>query len=132
VPKFTFRHGKMSGMTKATKKAPAKTPAKATPAKAEAAPEGADKLGKTGLIDHLASQTTLTRAEATSAIDAVLEVVIEALKAGKTVGLPGLGTLNVRATAARQGVRPGTAEKIQIPAGKKVGYKVALDLKKAL
>jgi len=123
-------------MTKATKKAPAKaTPAKAAApkaAKAETAPEGTDKLGKTGLIDHLAAQTTLTRAEATSAIDAVLEVVIEALKAGKTVGLPGLGTLNVRATAARQGVRPGTAEKIQIPAGKKVGYKVALDLKKAL
>jgi len=37
-----------------------------------------------------------------------------------------------RATAARQGVRPSTAEKIQIPAGKKVGYKAAADLKKAL
>jgi len=129
----------MSAMTKAMKKAPTKTtPAKAAAPKASKMPkadtasEGLDKLGKTGMIDHLAAQTTLTRAEATSAIDAVLEIVIEALKAGKTVGLPGLGTLNVRATAARQGVRPGTAEKIQIPAGKKVGFKVALDLKKAL
>lgn len=129
-------------MTKATKKAPAKaTPAKmaapnppkaAKAPKVDAAPEGTDKLGKTGLVDHLTAQTTLSRAEATSVVEAVLEVVIEALKAGKTVGLPGLGTLNVRATAARQGVRPGTAEKIQIPAGKKVGFKVALDLKKAL
>jgi len=133
----------MSAMTKATKKAPAKTPAKATPAKAaapkaakapkaESTTEGADKLGKTGLIDQLAGQTTLSRAEATSVVEAVLDVVVEALKAGKTVGLPGLGTLNVRATAARQGVRPGTSEKIQIPAGKKVGFKVAADLKKAL
>jgi len=78
----------------------------------ETAPEGVDKLGKTGLIDQLTAQTTLSRAEATSVVEAVLEVVVEALKAGKTVGLPGLGTLNVRATPARQGVRPGTVEKI--------------------
>ena len=62
----------------------------------------------------------------------MIEVVVEALKSGKAVGLPGLGTLSVRATAARQGVRPGTSEKITIAAGKKVGYKVALDLKKSL
>lgn len=126
-------------MTKATKKTPAKaTPAKAatpkatkTP-KADAASEGADKIGKTGLVDQLTAQTTLNRTEAASVVEAVLDVVVEALKAGKSVGLPGLGTLSVRATAARQGVRPGTAEKIQIPAGKKVGFKVAVDLKKAL
>jgi len=122
----------MKDMTKATKKAPAAkaTPAKAT--KAEAASEAMEKLGKTGLVDQLTAQTILTRAEAGSVVDAVLEVVIEALRAGKTVGLPGLGTLNVRATAARQGVRPGTAEKIQIPAGKKISFKIAADLKKAL
>lgn len=135
--------GKMSGMTKSTKKAPAKTAAKTTPSKtatpkasktpkADTTSEGVDKLGKTGLIDQLAAQTTLSRTEATSVVDAVLEIVVEALKAGKTVGLPGLGTLNIRATAERQGVRPGTAEKITIPAGKKVGFKVAADLKKAL
>ena len=47
------------------------------------------------------------------------------------MGLPGLGTLSVRATAARQGVRPGTREEITIAAGKKVRYKVALDPKKS-
>jgi len=131
----------MSAMTKATKKTPAKptpAPAKTAAPKASKAPkadttsESVDKLGKTGLVDQLTAQTILTRAEADSVIDAVLEVVIEALKAGKTVGLPGLGTLNIRATAERQGVKPGTAEKITIPAGKKVGFKIAADLKKAL
>ena len=40
----------------------------------------------------------------------------------------GLGTLSVKATA-RTGVRPGTSRKIQIPAGKKVAFKVASTLK---
>jgi len=56
----------------------------------------------------------------------------EALRAGQTIGLPGVGTLSVKATAARTGVKPGTAEKIQIPAGKKVSFKIATDLKKSL
>lgn len=62
----------------------------------------------------------------------MIEVITEALKNGKAVGRPGLGTLSVRLTAARQGVRPGTSEKIQIAAGKKVAYKVAIDLEKSL
>lgn len=48
------------------------------------------------------------------------------------MGLPGLGTLSVRATAAQNGVKPGTSEKIQIPADKKVAFKVASALKDTL
>ena len=112
-------------MTKATRKAPVR----AAPARtADTAPE---KLGKAQLVEQM-TETGLSRQGASAVFDAVLEVLVEALKAGKIVGLPGLETFSVRETAARQGVRPGTAEKIQIPAGKKVSYKVALDLKKAL
>jgi len=122
-------------MTKATKK----TPANATAPKSKAASKTSvadadtvDKLGKTGLVEQISTRTSLSKAEASTVVDAVLEAITSALRAGQTVGLPGLGTLSVKATAARQGVRPGTAEKIQIPAGRKVGYKVALDLKKSL
>ena len=111
--------GTMSGMTKSTKKPVAAV---------ETAPE---KLGKTQLVEQMTSQG-LSRKDAGMVFDAVLEVVVDALRSGKSVGLPGLGTFAVKTTAARQGVKPGTAEKIQIPAGKKVAYKVALDLKKAL
>lgn len=58
-----------------------------------------------------------------------LECVVTALQDGKSVGLPGLGTLSVKKTAARTGVRPGTSEKVKIPAGKKVAFKVASTLK---
>ena len=124
-----------------TKKAPAKTAAKPAATKTPAsnaaktaskptpAAAATEKLGKTQMIDLVAGRGTLTKKEAGAAIDAALDVIVEALKAGKSVGLPGVGTFSVKATAARQGVRPGTSEKIQIPAGKKVSYKVASTLK---
>ena len=131
-------------MTKSSKKpaaaAPAKTatakPATKTatkaPVKTAAQPAASTKIGKTELTDQISTSASLSKKDAGAALNAALDAVAEALKAGQTVGLPGVGTLSVKATAARQGVRPGTSEKIQIPAGKKVSFKVAADLKKSL
>ena len=123
---------KMTLMTKATKKTPAKAPAAKTKTASAAKATEVDKITKGQIVDLISSKTTLTKKDTDTLFDATLEVIIEALKQGKAVGLPGLGTLSVKATAARAGVKPGTAEKIQIAAGKKVSYKVALDLKKSL
>ncbi len=112
-------------MTKTTKKAASKTPA------VPPVEETAQKLGKSQMVELMIENTGLGKKEAGAVFDAVLEVVSDAIKSGKTVGLPGLGTFSVKATAARTGVRPGTSEKIQIAAGKKVSYKVATDLKKS-
>ena len=115
----------------ATAKPATKTAAKA-PAKTAAQPAASTKIGKTELTDLISTSASLSKKDAGAALNAALDAVAEALKAGQTVGLPGVGTLSVKATAARQGVRPGTSEKIQIPAGKKVSFKVAADLKKSL
>ena len=131
-------------MTKSSKKPAATVPAKTTaakpatktatkaPVKTAAQPAASTKIGKTELTDQISTSASLSKKDAGAALNAALDAVAEALKAGQTVGLPGVGTLSVKATAARQGVRPGTSEKIQIPAGKKVSFKVAADLKKSL
>ncbi|MFC4454105.1 HU family DNA-binding protein [Deinococcus sonorensis] len=105
---------------------------KAAPAAKAAAPAASTKLGKTELTDMLGDRAGLSKKDAVGALGARLDIMGEALKSGQTIGLPGVGTLSVRETAARQGVRPGTSEKIQIPAGKKVAFKIASDLKKSL
>ncbi len=92
-------------------------------------PAAPQKIAKTQLIDLVASKTNLNKKESGEAISALLDCVIGALKEGKSVGLPGLGTFSVALTAERQGVRPGTSERITIPAGKKVRFKVASTLK---
>jgi DNA-binding protein HU-beta len=122
-------------MAKSTKPAAAKAPAKAAKpaAKAVAATaEKSEKIAKTQIIDLVADKTSLNKKQAGEAVASMLDVVVDALKGGKSVGLPGLGTFSVAKTAARQGVRPGTSEKITIPAGKKVRFKVASTLKTGL
>ena len=123
----------------ATKK-PAKAAPKVTKTKASAQaapvkkPKAArvDRLGKAELVEFISDKTSLIKKRAGDAVDVVLEEILRALKAGGTVGLPGLGTLSVVETKARQGVRPGTTEKITIPAGKKVRFKIASTLKAEL
>lgn len=131
----------MRAMTKKVAKAPAKkTSAKQQAPKAEPAPQaptessagGKGKIAKTQLVEQVAQQSGLTKKQAGQAVDAAMEAIVEAIRQGQSVGLPGLGTLSVRDTAARTGVRPGTSERIQIPAGKKVAFKVANTLKGAL
>ncbi|KQR10917.1 HU family DNA-binding protein [Deinococcus sp. Leaf326] len=131
-------------MTKPAKKAASKTKAapesKAAPEKKAAAaptptpagPAEKGKLAKAELTEQIAERANLSRKQANEAFDAMVEVLVDTLKSGKSVGLPGLGTLSVKETAARTGVRPGTSEKIQIPAGKKVAFKVAVSLKGTL
>ena len=120
-------------MTKKSTKAPTKKAApaaKAAPATKRGAAAGdSGKVAKTQLVEMVADKTGLTKKQSEEAISSMLECVVSALQGGKSVGLPGLGTLSVKETAARTGVRPGTSEKIQIPAGKKVAFKVASTLK---
>ncbi|MBZ9752288.1 HU family DNA-binding protein [Deinococcus sp. HMF7604] len=110
-------------MTKKSKPAP-KSAAQTAPA--------SNKIAKTQLVDMVADKTGLTKKQSEEAVSAVLDIVVDTLKGGQSVGRPGLGTLSVKATAACTSVRPGTSEKIQIPASKKVAFKVASDLKKNL
>ncbi|WP_406585116.1 HU family DNA-binding protein [Deinococcus aetherius] len=136
-------------MTKKSTKAPAKKSAAAKAPQREAAEveqpapvaeAGAGestggrggKVAKTQLVEQVAQQSGLTKKQAGQAVDAAMEAIVDAIKQGQSVGLPGLGTLSVKATAARTGVRPGTSERIQIPAGRKVAFKVANTLKGAL
>lgn len=109
------------------KSSSAKTP-KALNSQAKSNSE-TEKLGKGDLIALVTDKTGLPKKQCEEVIGAMLECMVSGLKEGKSIGLPGIGTLSVKPTAARTGVRPGTAEKIQIPAGKKVAFKVASTLK---
>jgi len=125
-------------MTKKSPKAAAKPPTKpaAKSASAVVAPSPAaevvEKIGKAQLVAELQVRTDLSKAAAQQMLSDMLKVIVEAVQAGQTVNLPGLGTLSVKATAARTGVNPSTGAKLQIPAGKKVSFKPSATLKEAI
>ncbi len=81
------------------------------------------------LAASLAEGQDLSKARAKAIIDTLRDQVVETLLTGNRVSLFGLGTFEVRATKAKMGRNPKTGEKIEIPAGRKVVFKVAKGLK---
>ena len=66
------------------------------------------------------------------ALDAVIESVTGALKAGESVVLVGFGTFSVKDRAARTGRNPQTGKAISIAAAKIPGFKAGKALKDAV
>ena len=89
-------------------------------------------MNKGELIDAVAASAGLSRADATKAVDAVLDNVTSALSSGDSVSLVGFGTFSVKARAARMGRNPRTGEAIQIKASKVPGFKAGKALKDAV
>ncbi len=89
-------------------------------------------MNKGDLIESVAGKSGLSRADATRAVDAVIDSITGALKSGGSVSLVGFGTFAVKARAARQGRNPRTGETIQIKASKVPGFKAGKGLKDAV
>ena len=89
-------------------------------------------MNKGELIDAVSGKTGLAKADATRAVDAVLDSITDALKAKDTVAIVGFGTFAVKTRAARSGRNPRTRETIQIPASEVPGFKAGKALKDAV
>lgn len=89
-------------------------------------------MNKAELIDSIATQGGLSKAQAGQALDATIGAISEALKAGETVTLVGFGTFSVKERAARSGRNPKTGETIAIAATKVPGFKAGKGLKDAV
>jgi DNA-binding protein HU-beta len=89
-------------------------------------------MNKTELIDAVASATDLSKADATRAVDAVVDNITETLRKGDSVTLVGFGTFEVRERAARTGRNPQTGETIQIKASKAPAFKAGKAFKDAV
>lgn len=87
---------------------------------------------KNDIARELASRSGITQAAARDAVDGMIGLIVQHLKAGDEVKLDGLGTFKVKPTAPRVGRNPRSGEVVQIAAGKKVTFKVAADLKRAI
>ncbi len=89
-------------------------------------------MNKQDLIEKIALAAELNKAAATRTLDAVLDGITAALKAGDTVTLAGFGTFSVSTRAARTGRNPRTGESIPIAASKNPKFKAGKGLKDAV
>ncbi|HHW19509.1 MAG TPA: HU family DNA-binding protein [Firmicutes bacterium] len=89
-------------------------------------------MTKAELVDKIAAKTGMTKKDSTAALEAVLDSVAEALKAGDKVSLVGFGSFEVRKRAARTGRDPRTGQEIKIAARKVPVFKAGKALKDAV
>lgn len=80
-------------------------------------------MNKAELIEKIAKDADITRAQANEAMNSFTEAVVGALKKGDRVTLVGFGTFSVSERAARNGRNPQTGEVIKIKASKVPKFK---------
>ncbi|HOY30919.1 MAG TPA: HU family DNA-binding protein [Bacteroidales bacterium] len=85
-------------------------------------------MNKAELIDAMAGEAKLTKADAKKALDAFIKATSLALKKGDRVALVGFGSFAVAKRAARKGRNPQTGKEIKIAAKKVVKFKAGNDL----
>ena len=86
-------------------------------------------MKKSELSSYVATQTSLSQAQAERAVEAVFSAIGEALASGESVVIPGFGTFTTKTRAARQGRNPRTGENITISASKVPSFKAGKTLR---
>jgi DNA-binding protein HU-beta len=93
---------------------------------------GKKNMSKTELVEFVAKEAGLTKADATRALDATIAGVTAGLKKEGKVALVGFGTFSAKKRAARSGINPLTKAAIKIPAKTVASFKAGSKLKEAL
>ena len=89
-------------------------------------------MKKSDIVARVATQTSLSKADAAGAVDAVLSAISDALAQGEAVSIAGFGTFSVKHRAARQGRNPRTGEPVAIAASKLPSFKAGKGLRDAV
>ena len=87
-------------------------------------------MNKAELIEAIAADAGLSKADSKKALDAFITATTKSLKKGDRVALVGFGSWSVSKRSARTGRNPQTGKEIKIPAKKVVKFKAGADLAK--
>ncbi len=85
-------------------------------------------MNKGELIDLIAEKADISKTDAGTALNTVIEAIGDELKAGNKVSLLGFGTFSTSFRKARAGRNPQTGETIQIAAKTTVKFKAGKEL----
>ena len=81
-------------------------------------------MNKTEFIAEIAAKADLTKKQAETAYDAMLETIVEALKKGDKVQLVGFGSFELKEKPAREVFNPLTKKKKTLEASKVPAFKM--------
>ena len=85
-------------------------------------------MNKADLINAIAKDAKISKADAGKALDSLTKRITQSLKKGENVTLVGFGTFSVTKRKARTGRNPQTGETIKIKAKKVPKFKAGKEL----
>ncbi len=80
-------------------------------------------MNKKELVDSVAAATDESKRTVAGVLDEAIDLIQKAVKKGERVTLPGFGTFERRARAARTARNPRTGEEIKVKASKVPAFK---------
>ena len=89
-------------------------------------------MNKQQLIDAIAQDANLSKADAKRALEALTDNIHKTLKKGESVRLIGFGTFLVKKRKARTGINPQTKQAIKIKARKVPAFIAGAELKRSV
>lgn len=89
-------------------------------------------LGKTDLVELIASTSDVSKVDANDALNLVLDGISKALAAGNDVNITGFGKFKVAHRPERQGRNPSNGQALTIKASNQVSFSVGAGLKQAV
>ena len=89
-------------------------------------------MKKSEMIEAIANEAGVTKADAERVFNATFEVIKKDLKKNEKSSIANFGTFKVSKRAAREVRNPQTGETIKIAASKSVSFKARTSLKEAL
>lgn len=89
-------------------------------------------INKANLVDLIAKESALTKADSQRALDAVISSIQKGLKQGKEIRLVGFGTFAVAHRKATVGRNPRTGQEIKIPATRLPKFRAGKVLKELI
>lgn len=87
---------------------------------------------KADIAEAVAAKTELKKKDAAAAVDAVLEVITEALSHKDKVQITGFGTFETRQRGERKARNPQTGAEVVVPASVAPAFKAGKALKDAV
>jgi DNA-binding protein HU-beta len=87
-------------------------------------------MNKAQLIEAIATDAKMTKAEAKRALESFVGATSKAMAKGDRVALVGFGSFSVTKRAPRKGRNPRNGKEIKIPAKKVVKFKAGAELMK--
>lgn len=86
-------------------------------------------MNKKELIEKISVEKQISKLRAEEIVDVVFDAIIDELKSGEDVKIPGFGSFIVKTRQARTAVIPTTQTKVVVPSYKTVGFRPAKGFK---